>query len=924
MGITACPFSALRAACFLVVVSVPFIRPAFVFAQSPASDDFNGSNLNTALWTTSAPAGGTVSVSNGHAYLTVPGGSNHDAFVGGDNAVRILQNVSNSDFDVAAKFDSAPHAQYQGQGILVQQNSGTYMRFEVASNGSQTVVSASYINSGNQHTFFSNGVSGVGEPVWLQVQRAGSTWTLSYSTNGSSYTTAGSFSQNITVSALGPYAWNYNSTPGNSPAITAAVDYFYNLAGSCCTTHPPVISAVGTNNITQTSANVTWTTDIPATSVVNYGTSTNYGSSVSSSTATTSHSLSLTGLTCSTTYDYQVSSTASGQTATSSNNTFTTGTCSGGGSGGPVSDNFDETSLNTSLWTVANPLGDGVVTMNGTAVTLNIPQGNVHDPNPSGNNALRILQNISNADFEVVARFQSPVELAFQDQGLIAQQDSTHFVRFDTFSDGTNVHVYAEFVQPGNGQLFANAVINTPNPPAPFWFKLKRTGNSWVGSWSTDGTNFTTGASFMAALNVTSVGPFAGTNSPSGSNTPAFTATVDYFFNTASPISNQDGPPPFGVITVDPNPGSALVEKTLADIQGTGYLNAVAGYEYPSSGIYWYGPATPGNLSGSWNRYTIVSSGNAYEDMIPLDVNQDGAVDIVASFAADAGNDYSIVWFENPRGHGGNPQTDTWVRHTIGNGYGEDTLIAADLDGDGKTDIANSAYIYFQNSPTSWTQVTYNNAFRGIATFDIGSGKGAINLVSTGGSPYNVVWYENPRETGGNARTGKWIQHTVGASYQCSGCTDPYVSVYNAADFNGDGRMDIVMSQSEAPSNGIPPPGGLIWFEAPSDRRNGNWIRHTIDANYVDAHAIRVADMDHNGTPDLVTSEQDQSPLRRVSIFFNDGRGNFTQQVLSNVEGHNTVVGDVRHTGFFDILNSGHGYYGAEHPLQVFTNPRGH
>jgi hypothetical protein len=311
--------------------------------------------------------------------------------------------------------------------------------------------------------------------------------------------------------------------------------------------------------------------------------------------------------------------------------------------------------------------------------------------------------------------------------------------------------------------------------------------------------------------------------------------------------------------------------------------------------------------------------------MIPLDVNGDGAMDIVASFAADGGNDYSIVWFENPRGHGGNPQTDTWVQHVIGTGYGEDTLLSADLDGDGKIDIITSAFVYFQNSATSWTQVQYNTSFRGAALLDIGSGKGKINLVGTAqSSPYNTVWFENPRETGGNARTGTWVPHTIGPSYPCSSCSDHATAVYNTADFNGDGRMDVVMAQSEGSPNTPPPPGGLIWFQAPSDRRNGTWTNRTIDFDFVDAHAVRIGDMDNNGTPDLVTSEQDQSLFRRVSIFFNDGGGNFTQQILSNVEGHNTVIGDVRHTGFLDILNSGHGYYGDYHPLQIFTNPRAH
>jgi hypothetical protein len=149
---------------------------------------------------------------------------------------------------------------------------------------------------------------------------------------------------------------------------------------------------------------------------------------------------------------------------------------------------------------------------------------------------------------------------------------------------------------------------------------------------------------------------------------------------------------------VDGNPGATLVEKTLADIEGAGMLNPVVGLESPSGGIYWYGPLSPANLNVPWKKYTIASSGNAYEDMIPIDVNQDGAVDIVASYAS-TGNNYFIVWFENPCGHGGNPKTDVWAIHSIGLGLGEDTIVSGDFDGDGKIDIASSSYIYFQNSP---------------------------------------------------------------------------------------------------------------------------------------------------------------------------------------------------------------------------------
>ena len=38
----------------------------------PVSDDFNGSSLNTSVWTAVAPAGGKVSLNSGHVLLAVP------------------------------------------------------------------------------------------------------------------------------------------------------------------------------------------------------------------------------------------------------------------------------------------------------------------------------------------------------------------------------------------------------------------------------------------------------------------------------------------------------------------------------------------------------------------------------------------------------------------------------------------------------------------------------------------------------------------------------------------------------------------------------------------------------------------------------------------------------------------------------------
>src|ERR1700729_4139851 len=95
---------------------------SMAIAQTPAADDFSGTSLNTALWTVVAPAGGSAAVSNGHLVITVPGGSNHDAFTPALDAVQVEQKISNVNFDVNVKIDSVlpSSAQYSGDGLMVE------------------------------------------------------------------------------------------------------------------------------------------------------------------------------------------------------------------------------------------------------------------------------------------------------------------------------------------------------------------------------------------------------------------------------------------------------------------------------------------------------------------------------------------------------------------------------------------------------------------------------------------------------------------------------------------------------------------------------------------------------------------------------------------------------------------------------------
>ncbi len=92
-------------------------------------------------------------------------------------------------------------------------------------------------------------------------------------------------------------------------------------------TTPPVISNVASGSITASSATITWDTDEAATSTVEYGLTTSYGSTETVAGLSTSHSVGLSGLSASTTYHYRVvSEDASSNSASSGDFTFTTST----------------------------------------------------------------------------------------------------------------------------------------------------------------------------------------------------------------------------------------------------------------------------------------------------------------------------------------------------------------------------------------------------------------------------------------------------------------------------------------------------------------------------------------------------------------------------------------------------------------------
>ncbi len=291
----------------------------------------------------------------------------------------------------------------------------------------------------------------------------------------------------------------------------------------------PVIKVMSNIEVKRgdTWATISWNTSQPATSKVAYGESESYEKgSVEDNTLTTEHKITLRGLIPGTTYHYQITSVdRSGYVAKSPDLTFKTITLST-----IVSDDFNSSALNTQLWKFMNPLGDAVLQMTGNQVAITIPAGTAHDVWTTGNLAPRIMQSVSDTDFEVEAKFVSALRNGFQIQGILVDDNSSNFLRFDFHHDGWSTKIFAAVFVNGSAIIKMNGHIAGG---VPLYMRVKREEARWTQSYSYDGKNWTTGISFVHVLPVRSVGVFIGN---AGNNAPAFTGLIDYFVNVASPL----------------------------------------------------------------------------------------------------------------------------------------------------------------------------------------------------------------------------------------------------------------------------------------------------------------------------------------------------------------------------------------------------
>ncbi|MFO7030954.1 adhesin, partial [Limnospira fusiformis CCALA 023] len=194
------------------------------------SDDFNTNSLDP-RWNFISPSNNSSYLLTGtgtpdaYVELSVPGAT--DMWNRNRSASRLMQPAQNQDFELEIKFAADPALDKQIQGILVEQDDSNWVRFDVFKTNSGLALFAASTRNGGSRSMIRMGVQ-PGQARHLKVNREGDVWTLNYSPDGVSWTTAGSFTEALQVQQVGLFAGNAGGS--SSPPFTSQVDYFFNTA----------------------------------------------------------------------------------------------------------------------------------------------------------------------------------------------------------------------------------------------------------------------------------------------------------------------------------------------------------------------------------------------------------------------------------------------------------------------------------------------------------------------------------------------------------------------------------------------------------------------------------------------------------------------------------------------------------------------
>jgi hypothetical protein len=335
----------------------------------------------------------------------------------------------------------------------------------------------------------------------------------------------------------------------------------------------------------------------------------------------------------------------------------------------------------------------------------------------------------------------------------------------------------------------------------------------------------------------------------------------------------------------------------VADFDGDGRLDVAAGshlYLAPD-----WRPVKIRTLAGE-----VDAQGKGYYDdfmNLPLDVDRDGKTDIVSCgwFCK------CVRWYRN---HAGQP--GDWVETIAETSVNFECGELVDMDGDG-----HAREILPDAEPTFWLEPAPAGGGQGGLVkhvisdkkLNYGAGVGDVNGDGRPDVLRPDAWFEGPADP----RKGTWVEHRWSLGGK-DGTTDhtPQILVL---DVNGDKLPDVITSSAHK--------HGIFWYEQVRSGGTTTWKQHLIDDTWSQAHSFGLADINGDGTPDLVTGKRfmahngsDPDEFGKLGVYWYElRRGGPEPQWLKHVisydegigSGVNLCVEDLDRDGDVDVVVTG-------------------